>query len=76
MKTCAGVDVQTYDALTSALVAGVWPASRPLALPPPPPLEKCFWYPLDTRFGGPQSQSGQHGEVKILDSTGTQTPYP
>jgi hypothetical protein len=28
-------------------------------------------YPLDRRFGGPQSQSGRHGEVKILAPTGT-----
>jgi hypothetical protein len=27
------------------------------------------WYPLDRRLGGPQSQSGEYGEVKILDPT-------
>jgi hypothetical protein len=32
------------------------------------------WYPLDRRLGRPQSRSGRHGEVKILDSTGTRTP--
>jgi hypothetical protein len=29
--------------------------------------------PLDRRLGGPQSQSGQHGEEKILDPPGTPT---
>jgi hypothetical protein len=29
---------------------------------------------LYRRLGGPQSRSGQHGEVKILDPTGTRTP--
>jgi hypothetical protein len=29
---------------------------------------------LDRRLGGPQSQSGRHGEVKILDPTGIRTP--
>jgi hypothetical protein len=28
---------------------------------------------LDTRLGGPQSQTGQYGEEKILDPTGTRT---
>jgi hypothetical protein len=32
-------------------------------------------YPLN-RLGGPQSQSGRHGEEKILDPTETQTPTP
>jgi hypothetical protein len=31
-------------------------------------------YPLYKRLGEPQSRSGRHGEVKILDSTGTRTP--
>jgi hypothetical protein len=35
---------------------------------------KSPWYPLDRRLGGPQSRSGQYGEVKILDPTGTRTP--
>jgi hypothetical protein len=33
-------------------------------------------YPLDRRLGGPQSQSGQYGDVKILASTRTRTPTP
>jgi hypothetical protein len=33
-------------------------------------------YPLDRRLGGPQSRSGRHGEVKILESTGTRTSTP
>jgi hypothetical protein len=31
-------------------------------------------YPLDRGLGGPQSRSGPHGEVIILDPTGTRTP--
>jgi hypothetical protein len=42
----------------------------PAALPP----GRSPRYPLYRRLGGPQSRSGQHGEVKILDPTGTQTP--
>jgi hypothetical protein len=33
-------------------------------------------YPLNRRFGGPQSRFGRHGEEKILDPTGTRTPTP
>jgi hypothetical protein len=33
-------------------------------------------YPLDGRQGGPQSQSGRYGEVKILGPTGTRTWTP
>jgi hypothetical protein len=33
-------------------------------------------YPFYMRLGGPQSQSGQYGEVKIIYPTGTQTPAP
>jgi hypothetical protein len=29
---------------------------------------------LYRRLGGPQNRSGRHGEVKILDPTGTRTP--
>jgi hypothetical protein len=38
----------------------------PAALPP----GKETRYPLDRRLGGPQSRSGQYGEVKILDPIG------
>jgi hypothetical protein len=44
----------------------------PTALPP----GKSSRYPLDRRLGVPQSRSGRHGEVKILDSTGTRTATP
>jgi hypothetical protein len=40
------------------------------------PWEKSPQYPLDRRLSGPLSQSGQQGEVKILDTTGTRTPTP
>jgi hypothetical protein len=70
MKAYGGVDVQIHIFLTSALVEGEWSASRPGRFTP----EKSPRYPLYRRLGGPQSRSGQHGEVKILDSTGTRTP--
>jgi hypothetical protein len=31
-------------------------------------------YPLDRRLSGPQNRSGERGEEKILDTTGTRTP--
>jgi hypothetical protein len=37
---------------------------------------KGQWYTLDRRLGGPQSRSERHGEVKILNCTGTRTPTP
>jgi hypothetical protein len=37
------------------------------------PRERAPRYPLYRRLGGPQSRSGQHGEVKILDPTGIRT---
>jgi hypothetical protein len=40
------------------------------------PRRKGLRYPLDRRLGGPQSRSGQRGEVKILDPTGTRIPTP
>jgi hypothetical protein len=33
-------------------------------------------YPWDKRLGEPQGRSGQHGEVIILDPTGTRIPTP
>jgi hypothetical protein len=48
-----------------------WVVSFPLYL-----LGKGLWYPLDRRLGGPQSQSGWHGEEKILDPTRAQTLTP
>jgi hypothetical protein len=35
---------------------------------------KSLRYPLDRRFGGPQSRSVRFGEEKILTPTGTRTP--
>jgi hypothetical protein len=40
------------------------------------PQEKSPRYLLDRRLRGPQSRSGQRGENKILDPTGTRTPTP
>jgi hypothetical protein len=64
MKAYGGVDVQIQIFWTSALAGGEWLASG---------LESPR-YPMDRRLGGPQSRSGQYGEVKILDPTGTRTP--
>jgi hypothetical protein len=44
----------------------------PAALPP----GKSPRYPFYRRLGGPHSRSGQYGEVKIFDPTGTRTPAP
>jgi hypothetical protein len=40
------------------------------------PRGKSPWYPLARRLGLPQSRSGRHGEVKILDPIGIRTPTP
>jgi hypothetical protein len=56
-----------------ALVGGKWSTARPCRFTP---REKSTRYPLDRRLGEPQSQSGRHGEEKILDPSGTRTPTP
>jgi hypothetical protein len=71
MKVYVGVEVQIHIFLTSALVGGERSASRPCRFTP---QGKNPWYPLDRRLDGPQSRSGQCGEEKILDPTGTRTP--
>jgi hypothetical protein len=38
------------------------------------PREKEPQVRMDRRLGGPQNRSGQRGEKKILDPTGTRTP--
>jgi hypothetical protein len=40
------------------------------------PRGKSPPYPLESRLNGPQSRSRRHGEMKILDPTGTRTPTP
>jgi hypothetical protein len=70
MKAYGEVDVYNHFFLTSALTGGEWSASLPDRFTP----GKSPRYPLDRSLGGPQSQSGQHGEEKILDPTGTRTP--
>jgi hypothetical protein len=52
------------------------PSWRVVSFTPLPlyPRGKSPRYPLDRRLGGPQRQSGQSGEVKILAPTWTQTP--
>jgi hypothetical protein len=71
MKTYGGLDVWTNISLTSALVGGKWSASRLSRFThgerAPHPQ-----YPLD-RMGEHQRQSGQHGEMKILHPSRTQT---
>jgi hypothetical protein len=39
------------------------------------PQVKSPQYQLEWRLSGPQSQSGQRGEEKILNLTGTRTPF-
>jgi hypothetical protein len=72
MKACGGVDVQIHVFLTLALVVGEISFTPRAALLP----GKEPQYPLDRRLGGPQSRSGRHGEVKILDPTGTRNSDP
>jgi hypothetical protein len=67
------VDVQIHVFLTSALVEGEWSASRPGRFATG---ERAPRYTLGSKLGGPQSQSGRHGEEKILDPTGNRTLTP
>jgi hypothetical protein len=43
MKTCGGVDVQIHVFLTSALVGGKWPASRPGRFTPAEKAPVTYW---------------------------------
>jgi hypothetical protein len=65
-----GVDVWIHAFFTSILVRGEWSASRAFCFTP---RGKSPPYPLCRRLGELQSQSGQHGELKILDITGSET---
>jgi hypothetical protein len=71
MKEYEGEDVKIQVFLTSALVRGEWSVSRPGRFNP---RGKISRYLLNRRLGGPQNQSGRHGEEKILAPTGTRTP--
>jgi hypothetical protein len=73
MKVYGGVDVYNHIFLTSALDGGEWSAPRPCRFTPG---ERVPGFPLDRRLGGPQNRSGQCGEVKILDPTGTPNSDP
>jgi hypothetical protein len=73
MKTYGGVDVYIHVFLTSELVGGEWSASRPGRFTPRERAPGTHWIGGQV---GPQSQSGQHGEEKILDPTGTRSPTP
>jgi hypothetical protein len=57
--------------LTSVQGGGEWTASRSGHFTPG---EIASGYPLDTRFGGPQSRSGHYREEKSLASAGNRTP--
>jgi hypothetical protein len=74
MKTYEGVDVHIRLFLTLALGQGAWSASRPSCINTERALP--LWYPLDRRFGGPQSRSRRYGEMKILNPTRTRTLTP
>jgi hypothetical protein len=68
MKGYRRVDVWIHIFLTSTLVATEWSVSHPCRLTP----RERPQHPLDRRLGGPQSRSGRHGELEILDPTWTQ----
>jgi len=55
-------EVQLYLFLTSELGGREWSTSRPNHFVP----REEPWYPLNMRKSGPQSPSGQLGEVTIL----------
>jgi hypothetical protein len=63
--------VQIHIFLTSALVRGEWPASRPGRVTPWEITRSAHW-----RGGlvGPHSRSGPHGEMRIVVLTGNRTP--
>jgi hypothetical protein len=67
-----GMDVRTQVFLTSELFACEWSSSHPghFTLGE----TELVSYPLDKRLDGLQNWSKRHSEVKIIDSTGTQTP--
>jgi hypothetical protein len=60
IKAYAGVEAWPHTFLTLATDGGEWSASRPDILPP----GKEPRYPLDSRLGGLQVQSGRDGEEK------------
>jgi hypothetical protein len=67
------VGVQIHIFLTSVLIGAEWSASRSGRFIPG---RKSPKHPLDRRLRGPQNRSGQRGEEKILDPTGTLTLIP
>jgi hypothetical protein len=56
-------NIETFNVhyFTSVLDRGEWSASRPSRFTP---RERAPWYPLEGRFGGPQSLFGRHGGEK------------
>jgi hypothetical protein len=74
MKTYTAVDVSTHFFLTSAIVGGEWSASNPGRFTPGERAPGTHW--IGGWLGGPQNRFGRHGEVEILDPTGTRTPIP
>jgi hypothetical protein len=65
MKAYGGVDVEIYIFLTSTLAGGEWSAFRLDCVTPRERAPGTHWI---GGWVGPQSWSGQHDEVKILDS--------
>jgi hypothetical protein len=75
MKTYGRVDAYIHVFLTSALVGGVWSASRPGRFTSGERAPYILWIgSLDRRLGGPQYRSGRRGEEKNLATPGTRTP--
>jgi hypothetical protein len=72
MKAYGRVAVLIHVFLISALVGGVWSASRSNRFTP----GETAPYPMKRRLGEPQIGSGRYGEVKIIDPKGTRTPTP
>jgi hypothetical protein len=70
-------EIKNFDPAGTPNPSAVQPvASRYTDYATVAPFSFSYWYPLARRLGGPQSQSGRHGEVKILDPTGIQTLTP
>jgi hypothetical protein len=80
MKTYGGVDSRCIDSrcIDPRFLYRVTSWRWVVSFTPQPlyPRGKSPCYPLYGRLDGPQSWSWRHGEVRILNRTGTRTPIP